>query len=97
MNRAHREISDSSYQKIETIVKNDQRMLRYLSCEQVLESQSNHLQEYKSDYESCLTTLQKIKTKITEATQPCVKPNHVEKVIQPEVKQKPKSDFNFDF
>ena len=97
MNRAHREISDSSYQRIETIIKNDQRMLKYLSCEQVLESQSNHLQEYKSDYESCLTTLQKIKTEITEATQPCVKPNHVEKVIQPEVKQEAKSDSNFDF
>ena len=97
MNRAHREISDLSYQKIETIIKNDQRMLKYLSCEQVLESQSNHLKEYKSDYESCLTTLQKIKTRIIEATQPFVKSNHVKKVIQSEVKQEPKSDFNFDF
>ena len=97
MNRAHREISDSNYQKIKDIVKNDQRMLKYLFCEQVFEAQNNHLKKYKSDYESCLTTLQKIKTEITEVTQPLVKPNHIEKVIKLEVKQESKNDFNFDF
>ena len=41
-------LNSSDYQLIKEIIKNDERMLRYLKCDDLLEPQNGHFKDEKS-------------------------------------------------
>lgn len=97
MNRAGRELYDWDYERIEKIIKNDQRMLRSLNCEQVLEPQNQYLKTEIDSYQSCLESLDNIKNQILEIRMPRSKREVFRQNYDPEQNLKPKNSFDFDF
>lgn len=68
MTEARRNIDSSDYARIGEIIKNDERMLNYLKCELVLSRKSNHLEDERDSYLSCLKNFDEIKERIKVVT-----------------------------
>ncbi|WP_171494503.1 mobilization protein, partial [Acinetobacter brisouii] len=97
INRASKNIYQSDYEKFEKIIKNDQRMLKYLQCEKILEPQNDHLGQQRVAYQSCLKIFENIKNHIHEIKNPSQRPNISYQTYEPDNKPKPKSDFDLGF
>ena len=95
MRRASNYISKRDYEKFEEIIKNDQRMLKYLQCEKILEPQNNHLKQHRELYQSCLETFENIKSNIYEIKNPSPKSNISYPTCEPEMKTILDQDYNF--
>lgn len=95
MRRASNYISKRDYEKFEEIIKNDQRMLKYLQCEKILEPQNNHLKQHRELYQSCLETFENIKSNIYEIKNPSPKSNVSHPTYEPEMKPSLDQDYNF--
>ena len=97
MLRASSNIRTSDYEQIEKIIKNDDRMLKFLKCEMILKPQNEHFKSQREAYKNCLETFEDIKNLITE-----IKSAGPEKYIsqptpEPENKLKQSNDFELDF
>ena len=92
--RAGKEVSSWQYDNFEKMIKNDQRMLKYLQCEQILEPQNDHLKQHRSSYQECFNSFESIKSYIQEIRNPSVKQTTVQQNYEPE--HKPKSDHDLD-
>ena len=97
MLRASSNIRTSDYEQIEKIIKNDDRMLKFLKCEMILKPQNEHFKSQREAYKNCLETFEDIKNLITE-----IKSAGPEKYIsqptpEPENKPKQSNDFELDF
>ena len=95
MLRASSNIRTSDYEQIEKIIKNDDRMLKFLKCEMILKPQNEHFKSQREAYKNCLETFEDIKNLITEIKSP-----GPEKYISqptPEPENKPKQSNDFDF
>lgn len=68
MTEARRNIDSSDYARIEEIIKNDERMLKYLKCELILCQKNNHLEDEIASYRSCLKNFDEIKEQIKAVT-----------------------------
>lgn len=95
MSRASRNLNKSDYEKIEQIIKNDQRMLKYLQCEKILERQDAHFEQHRAAYQTCLKRFENIKRDIYDIKNSTVKYSIPEQSYEPEYKPKNDLDFNF--
>ncbi|MBD8010664.1 relaxase/mobilization nuclease domain-containing protein [Acinetobacter pecorum] len=70
MTEARRNIDSNDYARIEEIIKNDERMLKYLKCELILSHKNNHLEDERASYLylSCLKNFDEIKERIKAVT-----------------------------
>ena len=102
ISQARKMLNSSDYQLIKEIIKNDERMLRYLKCDDLLEPQNGHFKDEKASYLSCIQNFKEIRSTIDAVTSPQPKSPErevVERSNQPEPTLTPeqKNDFNFDF
>lgn len=97
MNRASSNISTSDYDQIEKIIKNDERMLKYLKCEVILEPKNDHFDSQRQVYKKCLATFEDIKSLITEKKNPTPEKYFSQSSPEPENKPKLKQSRDFDF
>ena len=95
MSRASRNLNKSDYNKIEQIIQNDQRMLKYRQCEKILEPQNSHFEQQRETYQTCLKHFENIKSDIEQMKKPF--PHHNVQSNEPEYKSKPKNDLDFNF
>ena len=97
ISQASRMINTWDYDKIEEIIKNDQRMLNYLKCEIILEPQNDHLKHQRASYQSCLESFENIKSHIHEVKKPNPTPQSdvLEQTYEPE--KQPNRDYDLDF
>lgn len=95
LNKARKDISLWDYEKVETMLKNDQRMLKYLQCDRILEPQNDHLEKQRKSYQSCLKSFENIKEKIHESRNPSQRVSY--QSYEPDNKPKPKNDFDLGF
>ena len=97
ISQASRMINTWDYDKIEEIIKNDQRMLNYLKCEIILEPQNDHLKHQRASYQSCLESFENIKSHIHEVKKPKPIPQSdvLEQTYEPE--KQPNRDYDLDF
>lgn len=94
----HRNLTHEDYDKLENMVKNDQRMLKYLHCEKILEPQNDHLARHRDKYEACLTSIKTIKMDIQEIKNPSPEAQiSRQPSYEPEPESKPKNDFGLGF
>ncbi len=101
MSRARKMLHTSDYQQIKEIVQNDERMLRYLKCNELLEPQNSRFMEQKARYLSCLDNFKEIKSIIHAVTSPqpeSLQSEVVERSNEPELKLtlEQENDFNLD-
>ncbi|MDH0480884.1 mobilization protein, partial [Acinetobacter ursingii] len=97
LNRASKNLSNSDYQKIGEIIKNDEKMLKYLKCEMILEPQNDHLEKQRDTYQTCLENFDTIKLNIKEITSPTQQKHVAQQSYEPEYKPKPKPKHDNDF
>ena len=97
MSRASRNLNKSDYEKIEQIIKNDQRMLKYLQCEKILERQDTRFEQHRAAYQSCLKRFENIKLDIEQIKNSSSQHNVSQNTYEPEYKTKPKNDLDFNF
>ena len=97
MNRASSNLNRSNYEKIEQIIKNDQRMLKYLQCEKILERQDTHFEQHRAAYQTCLMHFENIKRDIEQIKKPSSQDNVSQNTYEPEYKAKPKNGLDFNF
>lgn len=102
MTEARRNIDSSDYARIEEIIKNDERMFKYLKCELILCQKNNHLEDEIASYRSCLKNFDEIKEQIKAVTSSMHQSsdNAPSRVTQHsyELEIKPKeNDWNTDF
>ncbi|ENW84990.1 hypothetical protein F908_00191 [Acinetobacter sp. NIPH 284] len=97
MSRASSNLNRSNYEKIEQIIKNDQRMLKYLQCEKILERQDTHFEQHRAAYQTCLMHFENIKRDIEQIKKPSSQDNVSQNSYQPEYKAKPQNDLDFNF
>ena len=97
MSRASRNLNKSDYEKIEQIIKNDQRMLKYLQCEKILERQDTRFEQHRAAYQSCLKRFENIKLDIEQIKNSSSQHNVSQNTYEPEYKAKPKNDLDFNF
>ena len=97
MSRASRNLNKSDYDKIEQIIKNDQRMLKYLQCEKILERQDTRFEQHRAAYQSCLKRFENIKLDIEQIKNSSSQHNVSQNTYEPEYKPKPKNDLDFNF
>ena len=97
MSRASRNLNKSDYDKIEQIIKNDQRMLKYLQCEKILERQDTRFEQHRAAYQSCLKRFENIKLDIEQIKNSSSQHNVSQNTYEPEYKSKPKNDLDFNF
>lgn len=97
MSRASRNLNKSDYEKIEQIIKNDQRMLKYLQCEKILERQDTRFEQHRAAYQSCLKRFENIKLDIEQIKNSSSQHNVSQNTYEPEYKSKPKNDLDFNF
>ena len=102
MSQARKMLNSYDYQLIKEIIKNDERILRYLKCDDLLEPQNGHFKDEKASYISCIQNFNEIRSTIDAVTFPEPKgPERevVERSNQPELTLTPEqnNDFNFDF
>ena len=95
MSRASRNLNKSDYNKIEQIIQNDQRMLKYLQCEKILEPQNTSFEQQRDTYQTCLKRFENIKRDIEQMKKTF--PHHNVQSNEPEYKSKPKNDLDFNF
>ena len=95
--RASNSLSSYDYEKIEKIIKNDEIMLKYLSCEIILEPQNDRFKSKKQAYQNCLDSFEGIKSLIAEKKAPIAEKHFSQPSPEPENKQQQSRDFDFDF
>lgn len=95
MSRASNMLDATDYAQIKRITKNDERMLKYLKCEIILEPQNVHLRDQRENYTKCLSTFDSIKNRITTIEDHKSEKRPVQQFEQE--KPKPKHDFDLDF
>ncbi|MBJ8477699.1 relaxase/mobilization nuclease domain-containing protein [Acinetobacter bereziniae] len=94
----HRNLTHEDYDKLENMVKNDQRMLKYMHCEKILEPRNDHLARHRDKYEACLTSIKTIKMDIQEIKNPSPEAQiSRQRSYEPEPESKPKNDFGLGF
>ncbi len=93
--RAWRDLSSYDYEKIEKIIKNDERMLTYLQCEKILEPQNDRFASKRQVYQNCLDTFEGIKSLILERKAPT--PGKDLQQVSPEPENKSQQNFDLDF
>ncbi|MHA3084531.1 relaxase/mobilization nuclease domain-containing protein [Acinetobacter sp. ANC 5383] len=96
MNRASNELHAGDYKRINDIVKNDERMLKYLKCEAILLPQNAHFETQRDKYEACVKTFDNIKNQITAIEEHKSEKRPVQFDFEQE-KPKPKNDFDLGF
>ena len=62
INQARNMLKRSDYELIEKIIKNDERMLKYLKCDAVLEPQNSRFKDEISSYRACLENFESIQS-----------------------------------
>lgn len=62
INQARNMLKRSDYELIEKIIKNDERMLKYLKCDAVLEPQNSRFKGEISSYRACLENFESIQS-----------------------------------
>ena len=97
MLRASSNIRTSDYEQIEKIIKNDDRMLKFLKCEMILKPQNEHFKSQREAYKNCLETFEDIKNLITEIKSPGPEKYISQPTPEPENKLKQSNDFELDF
>ena len=97
MSRASSNLNGLDYEKIEQIIKNDQRMLKYLQCEKILERQDTRFEQHRAAYQSCLKRFENIKLDIEQIKNSSSQHNVSQNTYEPEYKTKPKNDLDFNF
>jgi hypothetical protein len=96
MSRASNMLDATDYAQIKRITKNDERMLKYLKCELILEPQNANLRDQRENYTKCLSTFESIKNRITAIEDHKSEKKPVQLNFEQE-KPKPKHDFDLDF
>ena len=96
MSRASNMLDATDYAQIKRITKNDERMLKYLKCELILEPQNANLRDQRENYTKCLSTFESIKNRITAIEDHKSEKRPVQFDFEQE-KPKPKNDFDLDF
>lgn len=96
MSRASVNLNRSDYEQIEQIIKNDQRMLKYLQCEKILEPQNTSFEQQRDTYQTCLKRFENIKSDIYQIKNSSPQHN-VSQSDEHEYKTKPKNDLDFNF
>lgn len=97
MSRASRNLNKFDYNKIEQIIQNDQRMLKYRQCEKILEPQNSHFEQQRETYQTCLKHFENIKSDIEQIKNPSSQHNVSQNSYEPEYKAKPQNDLDFNF
>ena len=98
MTEARRNIDSNDYVRIEEIIKNDERMLKYLRCELILSHKNNHLEDERASYLSCLKNFDEIKERIKAVTSSTYQSSDdVHHSYKPELKPKQENNLNVDF
>lgn len=97
LSRASSNLNKSDYKKIEQIIKNDQRMLKYLQCEKILERQDTRFEQHRAPYQTCLMHFENIKRDIEQIKNPSSQHNVSQNTYEPEYKAKPQNDLDFNF
>ena len=96
MNRASSNLNRLDYEKIEQIIKNDQRMLKYLQCEKILERKDARFEQHRATYQTCLKHFENIKSDIEQIKNLSLQHN-VTQSDELEYKTKPQNDLDFNF
>jgi hypothetical protein len=103
INQARNMLKRSDYELIEKIIKNDERMLKYLKCDAVLESQNSHFKDEISSYRACLENFESIQSTLhaVRTPKPVSSTQQSQLVadlsLDLDLKPKPPQDFDFDF
>lgn len=95
--RASANLNKWDYEKFEEIIKNDQRMLKYLQCEKILEPQNDHLKQQRESYQACLKSFDSINSQIHEIKNPSPKRNISQQIYEQDHKPQPNNDLDLDF
>ena len=94
MTEARRNIDSNDYVRIEEIIKNDERMLKYLRCELILSHKNNHLEDERASYLSCLKNFDEIKERIKAVTSSTYQSSDdVHHSYKPELKPKQENNY----
>ena len=96
MSRASSNLNGLDYEKIEQIIQNDQRMLKYLQCEKILEPQDARSEQHRATYQTCLMHFENIKSDIDQIKNLSLQHN-VTQSDELEYKTKPQNDLDFNF
>ncbi len=102
INQARNMLKRSDYELIEKIIKNDERMLKYLKCDAVLESQNSHFKDEISSYRACLENFESIQSTLhaVRTPKPVSSTQQSQLVadlsLDLDLKPKPPQDFDFD-
>lgn len=97
MSRASSNLNRSNYDKIEQIIRNDQRMLKYLQCEKILESHNARFEQHRATYQTCLKYFESISTRIHEIKNPASQSEVAQSNETPTNKSELKSELGFDY
>lgn len=97
MTRASNNIYPSDYEKFEKIIKNDQRMLKHLQCETILESHNARFEQHRATYQTCLKYFESISTRIHEIKNPASQSEVAQSNETPTNKSELKSELGFDY
>lgn len=103
INQARNMLKRSDYELIEKIIKNDERMLKYLKCDAVLESQNSRFKDEISSYRACLENFESIQSTLhaVRTPKPVSSTQQSQLVadlsLDLDLKPKPPQDFDFDF
>ena len=93
--RAWRDLSSYDYDNVKEIIKNDEKMLKYLECEVILEPQNDRFKSQRQAYQNCLDRFEGIKNLIAERKAPA--PEKAFSQPSPEPENKPHQSRDFDF
>jgi hypothetical protein len=102
INQARNMLKRSDYELIEKIIKNDERMLKYLKCDAVLEPQNSHFKDEISSYRACLENFESIQSTLhaVRTPKPVSSTQQSQLVadlsLDLDLKPKPPQDFDFD-
>ncbi|MFP0549855.1 hypothetical protein C5B41_03765 [Acinetobacter ursingii] len=102
INQARNMLKRSDYELIEKIIKNDERMLKYLKCDAVLESQNSRFKDEISSYRACLENFESIQSTLhaVRTPKPVSSTQQSQLVadlsLDLDLKPKPPQDFDFD-
>ncbi|WP_159124377.1 relaxase/mobilization nuclease domain-containing protein [Acinetobacter variabilis] len=105
MSQARNILYQNDYELIEKIIKNDERMLKYLKCDVVLEPQNSRFKDEISAYKVSLDNFEDIKSTIeaVKSSKPKITPQSNELVSDQSLdlnlkpKSNPKQDFDLNF
>lgn len=93
----------SDYESIAEMIKNDEKMLRYLKSEVILKPQNDHLKAYRASYLLCLDNFDEIKAQIKAIISPVPQSPQepqsrvTEQRNEPELKPAPQPENDIDF